>query len=340
MYLQIEHKVLLLGKLFIYPFIIFLSACNSCPNTFQPKGTESSTNLDLSNDTLRVLCTEDQLCLTFQLTKEFQKYHGKIPIQVAVYEWNTPTEILSLERNDLILVSDAYSPAIPEQYYRIKYARDGVVGIINQSNPFCKEILESGLGKQQLTYLLTGVNPDGWQQDPGIAEYRPTKVFICSDEFLPCKLWTEFLGIDPNDAMDVRKASLQDVIDSIRMDPLSMGFCCQRYAYDPLTRKEIEEIKVIPIDGNSNGMMEDKEKFYDHLDELQRAMWLGKYPCHSFLNHYFVAKDNSDNKLQIDFIKWVLTEGQKQLQNEGYILLNTQIINTEIYRLNELLASL
>lgn len=340
MYLQIEHAVLPLGKLFTYLSLIFLSACNSSPDTSQPTGTESSTNLDLSNDTLRVLCTEDQLCLTFQLTKEFQKCHGKIPIEVAFYEWNTPIEILSLERNDLILVSDAYSSAIPEECYRIKYARDGVVGIINQSNPFCKEILESGLGKQQLTYLLTGVKTDGWQQEPGILEYRPTSVFVCSDGFLPCKLWTEFLGIDPNDAMGVRKASLQDVIDSIRMEPLSMGFCCQRYAYDLITRKEIEEIKVIPIDGNSNGMLEDKEKFYDHLDALQRAMWSGKYPCHSFLNYYFVAKDNTDNKLQIDFIKWVLTEGQKQLQYEGYILLNTQIINTEISRLNELLASL
>ena len=122
------------------------------------------------------------------------------------------------------------------------------------------------------------------------------------------------------------------------MKPLSMGFCCQRYAYDPLTRKEIEEIKVIPIDCNSNGMLEDKEKFYDNLDALQRAMWLGKYPCHSFLNYYFVAKGNPKNKLHIDFIEWVLTEGQKELHSEGYIMLNTQIIHTEIYNLDELVS--
>ena len=338
MYLHIENTVLPLRKLLIYLCLIFLSGCNSCPDTFQSTGTESSMNRGLSNDTLRVLCTEDQLHLTWQLTKEFQKCHGKIPIEIALYDWKTPIEPSSLEWYDLVLVSDIHSPNIPEECYRIKYARDGVVGIINKSNPFCNKILESGLGKQQLTYILTGVKSDGWHQDPGIVQYRPIKVFIGTEELLPCKLWMDFLGIDPDDFMGVRTASFQDMIDSIRMEPLSMGFCCQRHAYDPLTRKEIEEIKVIPIDCNSNGMLEDKEKFYDNLDALQRAMWLGKYPCHSFLNYYIVAKEKPKNKLHIEFIKWVLTEGQKELHSEGYIMLNTQIIHTEIYNLDELVS--
>ncbi|MBA7555814.1 hypothetical protein ES705_48501 [subsurface metagenome] len=129
------------------------------------------------------------------------------------------------------------------------------------------------------------------------------------------------------------------MIDSIRRDPLSIGFCCQRYAYDLLTRKEIDEIKVIPLDCNSNGILEDKEMFYDNLDFLQRAMWLGKYPCHSFQNHYIVAKEKPKNKLHIDFMKWILTEGQKELHNEGFILLRTRIINTKIEELNGLLVS-
>ena len=134
--------------------------------------------------------------------------------------------------------------------------------------------------------------------------------------------------------MGVITASVQDMIDSIRTVPLSIGLCCQRYAYDLLTRKEIEQIKVIPIECNSNGILEDKEKFYDDLDLLQRAMWTGKYPIHSFLNYYIVAKEKPKNKLHIDFMKWVLTEGQKELHTEGYILLRTRIINTEINELN------
>ena len=82
--------------------------------------------------------------------------------------------------------------------------------------------------------------------------------------------------------------------------------------------------------------MENKEKFYDNLDELQRAMWTGKYPCHAFLNHYIVAADKPTNQLHIDFMRWILTEGQKLLENEGYVLLRTKIVNMEIKKLNDL----
>ncbi len=102
---------------------------------------------------------------------------------------------------------------------------------------------------------------------------------------------------------------------------------------------EIPDIKIIPLDCNGDGILENKEKFYDNLDELQRAMWTGKYPCHSFLNHYIIAVDKPTSKVHIDFLRWVLTEGQKQLKSEGYVLLRTRIINKEIKKLNDLSTS-
>ena len=339
MYLNIEHIILLAGRLFIILLLIFLSSCNSDPDAFQTLRTGSSFENHLQNRTLRVLCTEDQLHLTLQLIKEFQKIHTGILTEISLYEWSTPIEKLSLGKDDLVLVSDAQSLKIPEQYWRMKYARDGMVGIINKSNPFCNEILEFGLDTQQLTHILTGDKSMSWSKVLGSEQNSPIKVFISSDEFLMGKLWADFLRIEPNDFMGIMTASVQDMIDSIRREPLSIGFCCQRYAYDPLTRKEIAEIKVVPLDCNSNGILEDKEKFYDDLDLLQRAMWLGKYPCHSFLDYYIVAKEKPKNKLHIDFMKWILTEGQKELHTAGFILLRTRLINTEIEELNRLLAS-
>ena len=69
-------------------------------------------------------------------------------------------------------------------------------------------------------------------------------------------------------------------------------------------------------------------------------MWTGKYPCHSFLDHYIVALNKPTGEIHIDFIKWVLTEGQKQLKSEGYVLLRTRIINKEIKKLNDPSASI
>ena len=113
----------------------------------------------------------------------------------------------------------------------------------------------------------------------------------------------------------------------------------KRVTIDPITRLEIADIKVVPLDCNTNGVLEDKEKFYDNLDLLQRAMWLGKYPCNSCLNYYIVAKEKPQSKLHIDFMKWILTEGQDDIHAAGYILLRTRLINMNIDELNELIAS-
>jgi len=134
MYLYIEQITFSLRKIIICLLIIFLSGCNSSPDNDQPTGNEVSANPDLLNDTLRLLCTEDQLHLASHLTNEFQKYHPTAATEISLCEPGNPEEILTQKKNDLFLVSDANFSNVNEDYWHIKYARDGVVGIINESN--------------------------------------------------------------------------------------------------------------------------------------------------------------------------------------------------------------
>jgi phosphate transport system substrate-binding protein len=329
--------VLISKKLFISLFLILLCGCYSSPDINKPAGDETSINGLLPNDTLRIFCTEDQHSLTCQWMKDFQKNYSGIHTEVLLYNRNIPLEQSSFGKHDLALVLDSHSKLIPEGCWRIKYARDGIVCIINKANLCCKEILESGLGIQQVTFKRTDEKSGDWTKPSGYEQNSLIKVFICSDTLSACKLLADYLKMDADEFRIIKTASVQDLIDSVRMHHLSVGICCQRYAYDPLTRREIPEVKIVPLDCNGNGIMENKEKFYDHFEELQRAMWTGKYPCHSFLNHHIVAIKEPSNQLPIDFMKWILTEGQKQLQNEGYVLLRTRSIKEEINKLNEIL---
>ena len=338
MNLSIEFMVSLLRKSLML-VLIFLSACSSSPDPYMTIPDISSYGSDPPNDTLRVFCAEGQFDLTWQLMEEFQKSHRGITAEIFLYEQNIPIGKLPIGKHDLIMVSDVQFSDMPEEYWRIKYARDGVVAIIHSSNPFCNEILEMGLRKQQNAPILAGEKSVEGTGDTGLEPYALDKIFICSDEFMPGKLSADFAGLDPDQYVCVITAGFQAMVDSIRTEPRSIGLCYQRYAYDPSTRKEIAEIKVIPIDCNSNGILEDQENFYGNLDLLRRAMWLGKYPCHTYLDYYIVAKEEPTNTLHIEFMKWVLTEGKNKLSSEGYVLLRTRIINEEITALNGLLAS-
>lgn len=341
MFLHFKQMGMYLCNSSLFLFCILVAfTCKSSVDNPQSGLNESSTQHDYLIDTLKVLCTQDQLQLVLHLKEAYQECHDEIPIEIALYEGVASEELLSQAGNDLILVSDLYSTFIPGAYCQINYARDGLVGIVHQSHPFYREILETGLGKQQLTLLLTGGNSDSWKQAAGYEQPREIKVFTGPDESMPCKKWVKFLGIEPADLRMVATASFQDMIDSVCKVPLSIGLCCSRHAYDQVTRKEIEGISVIRMDCNANGMLEDKENFYADLDELQRAIWLGKYPCHSYINYYILAKGNPANMLHLDFMKFVLTEGQQNLPAEGFIKLNTHTIQGEIDKINRLQAIL
>lgn len=328
--------LLIYRKLLTMLLLILLCACSSSPDTDKPTGSEVSASNDFSNDTLRVLCAEDQHHLTCHWIEGFKIDHPGIHTEMLLYKRSLPLKQLPLGKNGLALVLETHAEHIPQGTWRVKFARDGIIGIINIANPYRKEITESGLGIDQVTRVHTGERSSSWINLSGSGQNSPIKVYICADTLSTCKVLANYLKIDPDEFRIIMTASVDDLIDSVRMDPLSMGLCCQRYAYDPLTRKEIPDIKIIPLDCNANGILEHRERFYDNLDELQRAMWIGKYPCHSYLNHYIVASDKPTNQLHIDFMRWILTKGQKQLESEGYVRLRTSIVNKELKKLNNL----
>ena len=70
------------------------------------------------------------------------------------------------------------------------------------------------------------------------------------------------------------------------------------------------------------------------MNELIAAIAAGKYPSPPARELYFVCKGNpKNNKVLTAFIKWVLTNGQKYVNEAGYIALPKEKITSEIKKL-------
>ena len=52
----------------------------------------------------------------------------------------------------------------------------------------------------------------------------------------------------------------------------------------------VENIRLLPIDRNGNGLIDYNEKIYDDVNDFSRGVWIGKYPKALFSNIYTVAK--------------------------------------------------
>jgi phosphate transport system substrate-binding protein len=70
------------------------------------------------------------------------------------------------------------------------------------------------------------------------------------------------------------------------------------------------------------------------MNDLIQAIASGKYPSPPARELYFVMKGSpKNNRVLTDFIKWVLTDGQKFVNDAGYIVLPKERIETEKMKL-------
>jgi len=119
----------------------------------------------------------------------------------------------------------------------------------------------------------------------------------------------------------------------VKNDTYGIGFNNIGYAYDATTNYVTSGIKVLPIDFNGNGIIDDNEYFYQRKDSLVAAITDGRFPSPPARDLYFVCKGKPDNEIVTTFLKWILKDGQKYVSEAGYINLTEEKIKAALEKL-------
>jgi phosphate transport system substrate-binding protein len=119
----------------------------------------------------------------------------------------------------------------------------------------------------------------------------------------------------------------------VRKDPLAIGFNNLNFAYDLKTGQPVRGIRVIPIDINGNHNIDPEESFYASLQDTAKAIADGKYPSPPARALHLVAHGRPAKKEVVDFLRWVLTDGQKFVMEAGYINLPDEKLKEDLKKL-------
>jgi phosphate transport system substrate-binding protein len=92
---------------------------------------------------------------------------------------------------------------------------------------------------------------------------------------------------------------------------------------------------VLPIDINGNGVIDADENFYGDRDRIVEAIAAGKYPSPPARVLHLVCHGKPEKKVAVEFIKWILTDGQQYVSESGYINLSQDTIQQELKKLND-----
>ena len=212
--------------------------------------------------------------------------------------------------------------------------KDAVVPTVNAANPLIRDIKAKGLKRNVALSLWSG-KCKTWGNVLGTTSKVPVHGYTRSDACGAAETWAAWFGKRQEDLEGTAVFGDPGVASAVQKDKVGIGFNNIAYAYDQKTRRPYAGLAIIPLDVNGNGKIDPEENFYDNSLSLIKAIVSGKYPSPPARNLFLVSNGVPKKPEVIEFIKYILTEGQKYANATGYIGLSKTTINQELAKLKK-----
>ncbi len=266
--------------------------------------------------------------LAVKWADDFKKQHPDVKIDVSAGGAGKGITDALANVVDLGMVSRELKPEeIKQGALGFAVAKDAVVPTVNAKNPILKDLLAHGLTRDAAIGLWIKQNVKTWGQVAGTSDKTAVNVYTRSDACGAAETWAKWLGKKQEDLNGTGVFGDPGVASAVQKDINGIGLNNIGYAYDDKTKKPNPGIIVLPIDVNNNGKIDADENFYGTKDKLIEAIAAGKYPSPPARDLYLVSKGKPTKPAVVAFIKYVLTEGQKQNIPLGYIGLDHAKLN-------------
>lgn len=253
--------------------------------------------------------------------EEFKKLHPNVRFDISAGGAGKGISDALVGMVDLGAVSrEIYAEEIDKGAFPIAVARDAVVAIVNTNNPNIRELLAKGLSKDDLRSIYIANAFKNWKH-LGLSVAAPIRAYTRSDAAGTAESWANYLGSKQEDLQGIGVFGDPGLLSVVKKDKLGIGYNNIAFVYNHETKMQLPGIAVLPIDLNNDGKVDSTENIYNTLDEFIDAVAADKYPSPPARKLYFVSKNKPQKKIIVEFLKWVLTEGQKFVGESGYIAL-------------------
>ena len=229
---------------------------------------------------------------------------------------------------------EIYLEELKNGAFPIAVTKDAVVAVVSELNPALNDIMTKGLKKEAGNNIWITGRYTTWSQAFGAKSASLIHIYTRSDACGAAEMWAKFFGKKQEDLLGVGVFGDPGLAQAVKKDPLGIGYNNIGYAYDAISRQQIKGLKVVPVDLNNNGKIDSDENFYNSMNDIIAAIASGKYPSPPARELYFVIKGSpKNNKALTGFIRWVLSDGQKFVNEAGYISLPEDKIESELKKL-------
>lgn len=268
--------------------------------------------------------------------EEFQKIHPRVKINISAGGAGKGMADALSGMVDLGMFSKAVSPEEQAKgAWWLAVAKDAVLPTINAGNPEIARIRYHGMRRQELYDIFITGKCTRWGEPLENMSMTEIQVFTRSDACGAADMWAKYLnGKKQEDLLGIGVNGDPGLADALRKTPEGIGYNNLNFVYDVSTGKKYVGLEVIPLDLNENGRIDPEENFYDSLGGVVAAIKDGRYPSPPARELYFVSKGRPQNQVVLEFLKWVLADGQNFVKEAGYVTLPEDHLVTETAKIN------
>jgi phosphate transport system substrate-binding protein len=218
-------------------------------------------------------------------------------------------------------INASAAPLDPQKLAEAKYtvvSRFGLVPIINEKNPALAELQQKGISRQDfLNIYFSGENKTN---SFNFASGKQVPIHVYSRGACASATFTRHFGKEIKDLNNAGGKIEDDkvLLETVAKDSLGIAYNNLGFVYDLHTRKQKDGVRVVPIDLNENGKIDQDENFYSTVDELIEKLEKSKTDLPPTGNHTFIYKSDSRPEVKA-FVDWVSKAGQAYTQELGFL---------------------
>lgn len=279
--------------------------------------------------TLSIVSSAELNSLATAWANEYGQQNSSLKITVSEFSNDQ-----ALASNQLAFISNESAKAQEGRgHWKMVIGHDATVAIFNANNPMLKEINSQGISADEIAQLISDPSKRNWSSILKNGQNIPVRCFT-SDNKTVREALSRFTTAEKASLEEATLVRTSEVISAVQKDMYAIGFCKLTDVKEAGTNHLVEGIKLLPVDKNKNGRLDSFENIYANTDLFTRGVWIGKYPHALCGNIYAASTARPTDKNTLDFLSWVITEGQKQLHANGY----SDLASTEVKASLEALA--
>ena len=300
----------------IYYLVVGLSLLFFCKTGFCNGSQDNQTGI-LPNtavgNTLNINSSPELFPLASSWAVEYGKLNPTMKIVV-----NKIADNQSLADKNLRFVSNVSSETVnDESGWKMVIGRDAIVPVINSKNPMLTEINREGFSAGKIANLFVGTEKLNWETMISGGQSKPINCYVIDNSAVRSGV-AEYTKTNPATLNGIMVASAEELISVVQKDVYAIGFCKLIDVRKANANELVENIKLLPIDKNGNGRLDNFENIYDNLDTFTRGVWIGKYPSALCGSIYAMSTSKPTDKNALAFLTWILTDGAQLLNSNGY----------------------